>query len=62
MASIPAAFMTAVVTTYILQAPEGFSLPTTISYPVGIIAAVAATAAFIVYLRKQKVELGFVKR
>jgi len=62
MASIPAAFMTAVVTTYILQAPEGFSLPTTISYPVGIIAAVAATAVFIVYLRKQKVELGFVKR
>ncbi|MBI9096218.1 MAG: carbon starvation protein A [Sphaerochaeta sp.] len=58
MASIPAAFMTAVVTTYILQAPEGFSLPTIISYPVGIIAAVAATSAFIVFLRKQKVKVG----
>jgi len=58
MASIPAAFMTAVVTTYILQAPEGFSLPTTISYPVGIIAAVAATSAFIIFLRKQKVKVG----
>ncbi|MGB4408145.1 MAG: carbon starvation protein A [Sphaerochaeta sp.] len=58
MASIPAAFMTAVVTTYILQAPEGFSLPTTISYPVGILAAVAATSAFIVFLRKQKALAG----
>ncbi len=59
MASVPAAFMTAVVTTYILQAPEGFSLPTSISYPVGILAAVAATAAFVVFLKKQKTALGF---
>ena len=62
MASVPAAFMTAVVTTYILQAPEGFSLPTTISYPVGIIASVSATLAFILFLKKQKAGLGFVAR
>lgn len=37
IATFPATFMTAVVTTYILQAPEGFSLPTSISYPVGIV-------------------------
>ena len=43
---IPATFMTAVVVTYIFQAPEGFSLPTTISYPVGIVAAIVAFAAF----------------
>jgi len=62
MASVPAAFMTAVVTTYILQAPEGFSLPTTISYPVGIIASVCATLAFILFLKKQNAGLGFVAR
>lgn len=61
MASVPAAFMTAVVTTYILQAPEGFSLPTTISYPIGIVAAVVATLAFVVYLRKQPARLGVVR-
>lgn len=42
IATIPATFMTAVSVTYILQAPEGFSLPTSISYPVGIVAAIAA--------------------
>jgi carbon starvation protein CstA len=43
---IPATFMTAVVITYIFQAPEGLSLPTSISYPVGIAAAVVALIAF----------------
>lgn len=33
---IPAVFMTAVVTSYILIAPEGFQLPQTISYILGI--------------------------
>lgn len=55
MASIPAVFMTAVVTTYILQAPEGLSLPQTISYPVGIIAAVASAIAFMLFVRKRQV-------
>jgi len=48
IATIPATFMTAVVTTYILQAPEGFKLATSISYPVGIAAAVIAFGLFIV--------------
>ncbi len=52
MATIPATFMTAVVTTYILQAPEGLKLSTSISYPIGIAAAIAAFAAFLVYVRK----------
>ena len=54
MASIPATFMTAVVTTYILQAPEGLRLPTTISYPAGIIAALAAVTAFYFAIKKQQ--------
>lgn len=48
MASLPATFMTAVSITYIFQAPEGFKLPTTIAYPAGIIAAVAAIVIFYV--------------
>lgn len=46
MASIPATFMTGVVTTYILQAPEGFQLTTTISYPVGIVVALLTFGLF----------------
>ncbi|EOC99471.1 carbon starvation CstA family protein [Caldisalinibacter kiritimatiensis] len=46
IATAPATFMTAVSITYILQAPEGFSLPTTISYPVGIVAAITALILF----------------
>ncbi|MBI9102003.1 MAG: carbon starvation protein A [Spirochaetales bacterium] len=48
IATIPAVFMSAVVTTYILQAPEGFRLPMTISYPVGIITAGALFILFYV--------------
>jgi carbon starvation protein CstA len=40
---IPAFFMTAVVTSYILIAPEGFSLSKEISYGVGITAAILLT-------------------
>ena len=36
IALIPALFMTAVCATYILIAPEGFKLSTTIAYPVGL--------------------------
>lgn len=45
--TVPATFMTAVSVTYILQAKEGFGLATSISYPVGVIAAVSALAYFI---------------
>ncbi len=47
IASIPATFMTAVVTTYIMIAPEGFQLSTQIGYPVGIVAAALAMAGFL---------------
>ncbi|MET4696060.1 carbon starvation protein A [Endozoicomonas lisbonensis] len=46
--SLPAMFMTAVCTTYILMAPEGLSLSAAISYPIGITAAIAAMIAFLV--------------
>ncbi len=44
---IPAAFMTTVVTTYILVAPEGFQLPYQISYIVGIIVSVILSVWFL---------------
>lgn len=56
IASIPAIFMTAVVTTYILQAPEGFGLSISVSYPAGIICSVAAFGLFI--LRKRSLSLS----
>ncbi|MCR5157398.1 MAG: carbon starvation protein A [Butyrivibrio sp.] len=37
--ALPAVFMTAVVTTYIIMADEGLRLPGTVAYPVGIILA-----------------------
>lgn len=37
--ALPAAFMTAVCVTYILQAPEGFRLDSVVSYSIGIICA-----------------------
>lgn len=54
IATAPAVFMTAVVTTYILQAPEGFKLPTSISYPVGIATAVVVFALFLYKARGYK--------
>ena len=55
IASIPATFMSAVVTTYILQAPEGFKLPATVATPAGIIIAVVLFASFIVFSKKDSV-------
>lgn len=55
MTSIPATFMTAVSVTYILQAPEGFSLPTTIAYPAGAIAAITAIGYFLYKTRMEVV-------
>jgi carbon starvation protein CstA len=48
---IPAVFMTAVTTTYLLLAPEGFSLPFEISYSIGILLSIFSLAAFIFYNR-----------
>ncbi|WP_026477134.1 carbon starvation CstA family protein [Alkaliphilus transvaalensis] len=52
IATIPATFMTAVVTTYILQAPEGFELSTSISYPVGIVTALVIFLLFLFKIKK----------
>lgn len=46
--TIPAIFMTAVTTTYILIAPEGFELSTKIGYPVGILIAFGVFILFMV--------------
>lgn len=45
-AVLPAIFMTSVSATYILQAPEGFALATSISYPLGLLIAMSITALF----------------
>lgn len=56
---VPAVFMTAVITTYLMFAPEGFSLSKEISYPVGTSISVITLALFFVYqrgLKKEKVK------
>lgn len=60
---IPAAFMSAVVISYILVAPEGFSLPTEVSYAIGIGAAVLLTAFALLkaYRVQEKPELEVAK-
>ena len=47
VALVPAIFMSAVTTTYLMQAPEGFGLPTNITYPAGIGFAILFTALFV---------------
>ncbi len=47
IASLPATFMTAVVTTYILVAPEGLKLSESIGLPIGIAVAVLIFAFFL---------------
>lgn len=51
---IPAVFMTAVIFTYLLSAPEGFSLQPGIAYPSGFAATLAVIAWFFVYCRKSE--------
>jgi carbon starvation protein CstA len=48
----PAVFMTAVTSTYLLFAPEGFSLSASISYPIGIVIALSALTLFLIFLNK----------
>ena len=54
IATIPATFMSAVVSTYILQAPEGFKMPASVAQPIGIVVAVVLFAMFIVFAQKNK--------
>ena len=51
--TVPATFMTAVSVTYIFQAQEGLGLPTSISYPIGIIGAIAAITLFLYHFSKK---------
>jgi len=49
---IPAVFMTAVVSTYLLIAPEGFSLSPAVSYYSGVFVALLILTIFLAYLKK----------
>lgn len=55
IATIPGTFMTAVVTTYILIAPEGFRLSETVGYVVGISGAIITLALFLRKINKKVV-------
>ena len=49
---LPALLMTAVTSTYLLFAPEGFSLSKEISYSVGAVVTLASLVGFLGYVRK----------
>ena len=51
---VPATFMTFICTSYILCAPEGFTLDLTLSLGVGLAAAVVALGAFVNFFRNIK--------
>ncbi|MFK0572280.1 carbon starvation protein A [Endozoicomonas sp.] len=55
LASLPATFMTAVCSTYILMAPEGLGLSSAISYPVGVAAGIGAMVWFMMAAAKRTV-------
>ncbi len=54
IAAMPAVFMSAVACMYILQAQEGFMLPTSITYPAGIIFAVVCAVLFARCIHKKE--------
>lgn len=58
IAFLPAVFMTVVVTSYILAAPEGFSLPHTPSLIAGLVLALALGGWFLAFMRKRKRVIG----
>ena len=49
---IPAVFMTAVTTTYILFAPEGFSLSREVSYTIGFVISFSSLSAFLIFRKR----------
>lgn len=51
---VPAVFMTAVTSTYLLFAPEGFSLSKEISYSIGIFLSIVSIAGFFLYRRRYR--------
>ncbi|SFM30201.1 carbon starvation CstA family protein [Methanolobus profundi] len=58
IATVPASFMTAVVATYIVQAPEGLGLSTAISYPSGFI--FAAMVLFLFFYRSASIKKNII--
>lgn len=56
---IPALFMTAVCSTYILIAPEGLALSESISYPLGAVCVLIAIIWFAVWYKKEKNVFNF---
>lgn len=52
IATIPAVFMSAVTSIYILVAPEGFQLSTSIAYPIGAAITIIFFILFMIYIRK----------
>ena len=52
--ALPATFMTAVSTTYILMSKEGFRLPQGISYTIGVVAAIVLLVFYLSKLLKKK--------
>jgi carbon starvation protein CstA len=56
IALIPSAFMTAVVVSYLLLAPEGFQLSTGISYTAGIVMSVILVALSMVTVYRVRLE------
>ena len=56
ISTIPAIFMTAVTFSYILQAPEGFRLPSGMSNGLGVLIAIIFTALFANKVKKLKSE------
>ena len=53
---IPAVFMTAVVTSYLFIAPEGFGMNKTISYSAGIAASLASIVWIMITVRKRDIK------
>jgi len=51
---LPALFMTAVISTYLLLAPEGFRLPHNISYAAGFAITFISALGFLFYYMKEK--------
>jgi carbon starvation protein CstA len=58
---VPAVFMTAVTTTYLFFAPEGFSLSMGVSYSIGIVISILSLAVFFLYQRsiRKQFEVSF---
>ena len=57
LTALPATFMTAVSATYILMAKEGLKLPKTVAYPIGVAAAVALFAVYLIRYSKDREKL-----